>query len=389
MVRSFQKLRAVDPGFNPASTVTFGVGLPARDYPTKETALATHRKILDNLSALPGVTQVSSSTCLPLDGVCFGNGLVVEGRENKIEANSGNVQFRAVAGGYFQTMGISLLRGRGIEQADVEHSEPVAVVDQRFVDLVFPNEDPIGRRVTGSLPPDQTGRPPKYTWLTIVGVVRNTPTRTLRETVLLPQLYMPMSVTGRFDAPPWEYIGPRVGTMSYVVRATAISDDLLSSIRRAVNAVDANLSLAQVSTLEERLERASAELAFNMVLLTIAAAVALLLGLVGIYGVVSYIVSQRTSEIGVRLALGAAPRDVTALIVRQNALVTAAGVVAGLGAALGTGHLIQSLLYGVSPRDPAVLAGTTAILAAVAILACWLPARRASRVNPVQALRAN
>jgi ABC-type antimicrobial peptide transport system permease subunit len=177
--------------------------------------------------------------------------------------------------------------------------------------------------------------------------------------------------------------------MSYVVRATAISDDLLSSIRRAVNAVDANLSLAQVSTLEERLERASAELAFNMVLLTIAAAVALLLGLVGIYGVVSYIVSQRTSEIGVRLALGAAPRDVTALIVRQNALVTAAGVVAGLGAALGTGHLIQSLLYGVSPRDPAVLAGTTAILAAVAILACWLPARRASRVNPVQALRAN
>jgi ABC-type antimicrobial peptide transport system permease subunit len=177
--------------------------------------------------------------------------------------------------------------------------------------------------------------------------------------------------------------------MSYVVRAPSISESLLSSVRRAVNAVDSNLALAQVSTLEQRLERASADVAFNMVLLTIAAAVALLLGLVGIYGVVSYIVSQRTNEIGVRLALGAAPHSVTAMIVGQGSIVTVVGIVAGLGAALATGRLIESLLYGVSPRDPGVLAGTTVLLVVVAVLACWLPARRASRVSPVQALRAN
>src|SRR5262249_43270677 len=318
----------------------------------------------------------------------FGNGVVVEGRDRPMETNLGNTSYRAVADGYFRAMGIPVLRGRVIEQHDVERSEPVAVVDQRFVDLVFPNEDPIARRVSWSHP-GRPGESPKYTWLTIVGVVRNTPTRTLRETDLVPQLYMPMSITGRFDAPSWEYIGPRVSTMNYVVRATTLSDGLLSSIRRAVDVVDSNLALAQVSTLEERLERASADLAFNMVLLTIAGTVALLLGLVGIYGIVSYIVNQRRNEIGVRLALGAAPGNVTAMIVRQGSLVTGVGIVAGIGTAMATGRLIESLLYGVSPSDPGVIAGTSILLLVVALLACWLPARRVSRVSPVEALRVN
>jgi len=389
MLKSFQKLRAIDPGFDAQSKITFRMGLPVRDYPTKETALAAHRKMLDNISALPGVTSVSSTTCLPLDGACFGNGVVVQGRDAPIETNLGTTSFRAVAAEYFQTMGIAVIRGRAIERDDVERNEPVAVVDQRFVDLVFPNEDAIGRRVSWSLPPARAGEAPKHTWLTIVGVVRNTPTRTLQETALTPQLYMPLSITGRFDAPTWEYIGPRVGTMDYVVRTSTISTDLLSSIRRAVDRVDSNLAIAQVSTLEERLDRASAELAFNMVLLTIAAAVALLLGLVGIYGVVSYIVSQRTSEIGVRLALGEAPHNVMAMIIRQSGWVTLAGVVVGLAATLATGRLIESLLYGVSPRDPVVLGGTTIMLIVVAILACWLPARRAAGISPVEALRSN
>ena len=213
--------------------------------------------------------------------------------------------------------------------------------------------------------------------------------RTLRETALIPQLYMPMSITGGFDAPPWEYIGPRVGAMNYVVRVNSISAALTSSIRRAVGAVDSSLALAQVSTLEERLDRASAELAFNMILLTIAAAVALLLGVVGIYGVVSYIVSQRTSEIGVRLALGAAPRGVTAMIISQSGGVALVGVVVGLAATLATGRFLESMLFGVSPRDPSVLAETTVLVVLVAVLACWLAARRAARISPVQALRPN
>jgi len=160
-------------------------------------------------------------------------------------------------------------------------------------------------------------------------------------------------------------------------------------VRQVIDKVDASLALAQVSTLEERMDRASAELRFNMILLTIAAAVSLLLGLVGIYGVVSYIVSQRTTEIGVRLALGAEPSKVTAMIVGQGGLVTLVGILAGLAASLVTGRLVQSLLYGVSPRDPVVLAGMTLLLFVAAVLACWLPARRAARVSPVQALRAD
>jgi len=389
MVKSFQKLRAIDPGFDAASALTFRIGLPVKDYPTKEAALAAHSRILEGLSALPGATNVSAATCLPLDGTCFGNGVVVQGRDGAEETNQGSTSFRAIAAGYFETMGIPLIRGRVIERDDVERKEHVAVVDNRFVDLVFPNEDPVGRLVSWSLPPVRPGEPPKHTWLSIVGVVQNTPTRTLRESVLVPHLYMPMSITGRYDAPPSEYIGPRVGAMDYVVRVAAVSPELVTSVRQVIDKVDASLALAQVSTLEERMDRASAELRFNMILLTIAAAVSLLLGLVGIYGVVSYIVSQRTTEIGVRLALGAEPSKVTAMIVGQGGLVTLVGILAGLAASLVTGRLVQSLLYGVSPRDPVVLAGMTLLLFVAAVLACWLPARRAARVSPVQALRAD
>jgi putative ABC transport system permease protein len=377
----------VDPGFDAASALTFRIGLPARDYPTKETALAAHQRIIDGISNVPGARSVSAVTCLPLDGMCFGNGVVVEGVDGPVENTQGTTTFRAVAADYFETMGIPLIRGRVIGRDDVERTERVAVVDKRFVDLVFPNDDPIGRRVSWSLPPAKPGERPRHTWLTIVGVVQNTPVRTLRETTLVPHLFMPMSVTGRFDAPPYEYIGPRVSAMDYVVRATTVSPDLVASIRRVVDTVDDSVALAQVSTLEERLERASAELGFNMILLTIAAAVSLLLGLIGIYGVVSYIVSQRTNEIGIRLALGAEPRTVMAMIVGQGGLVTLVGVLAGLAASFLTGRLVESLLYGVSPRDPVVLAGMPVLLFVVAVLACWLPARRAAGVSPVQALR--
>jgi ABC-type antimicrobial peptide transport system permease subunit len=241
--------------------------------------------------------------------------------------------------------------------------------------------------VSWSLPPAAPGEPPNHTWLTIVGVASSTPVRALGEAAVFPQLYMPMSLTGRFDAPAWEYIGPRVATMNYVVRFTAISQGQLSSIRRAIDGVDANLAMAQVSTLEERLDRAAAQMGFTMALITIAAGIALLLGLIGIYGVISYIVNQRTSEIGLRLALGAEPRGIAAIIVRQGATVAIAGIAVGLVAALAGGRLIESLLYGVSPRDPGVFAVTSTALLCVALVACWLPARRAARLSPVQALR--
>jgi ABC-type antimicrobial peptide transport system permease subunit len=182
-------------------------------------------------------------------------------------------------------------------------------------------------------------------------------------------------------------MGPRLDAMSYVVRTSVTPESLIEPVRLAVARVDASLALADVQTLQDVLDHAAAQVAFTMVLLAIAAAVALVLGLIGIYGAMSYIVSQRTGEIGIRLALGAEPGGVARMIARQGGAVAVVGVTAGLAIALAGGRVIQSLLYGVSPRDPGVFAAVTMLLLGVTLLACWLPARRAARLSPLDALR--
>jgi putative ABC transport system permease protein len=380
MVRSFQKLRAVAPGFDATSALTFTIGLPDRDYPTRGSAVAAHHAILDRLSPLPGVTAVAASTCLPLTGGCSGNTVRVEGRTYPPGTVPPIALFRAVSGGYFEALGIRLRRGRGIDRGDVERSEPVVVVDQTLADRFFPNQDPIGQRVASN-------RVSNLTWLTIVGVVSNTPIRTLAEADPIPQVFMPMSIAGGPGIPRSALIGPDIAVMSYVVRSATSPLALLPTVRRIIDTVDRNLAVAQVRTLQDTLDRASAQMAFTMVLLAIAAGVTLMLGVIGIYGVMSYIVSQRTGEIGVRLALGAEPGRVAGMIVRQGAVVAICGVTAGLLAAFAASRLIESLLYGVGPRDPGVFAATTSILLGVALIACWLPARRAARLSPLEALR--
>jgi putative ABC transport system permease protein len=387
MVRSFQKLRAVDPGFDVSSALTFSIGLPDRNYPTRAAAVAAHQAILDRLSTLPGVTAVSASTCLPLAGGCFGNTVYVEGRALPPGTVPPLARFRAVAGGYFEAMGIRLLRGRGLTRSDVERSEPAVVVNEAFAESFFPNQNAIGERVSSSRAPARPGEPPRLTWLTIVGIVSNTPTMTLADPNPGSQLYMPMSIAGGPDYPVSSLVGPNISVMNYVVRSTTSLSGLIPSVRRAVGAVDPQLALAQVGTLQEILDRASAQMAFTMVLLVIAASVALMLGVIGIYGVMSYVVTQRTGEIGVRLALGAEPASVARMVVRQGGLVALVGIAIGLATALAGSRLIESLLYGVSSRDPGVFATTTLTLFAVALLACWLPARRAARLNPLDALR--
>jgi putative ABC transport system permease protein len=389
VARSFQKTRDTNPGFNPVSAITFNIALPAGTYPTRASAVAADQGILDRVSTLPGVTAVSSSTCLPLSFGCYGNTVQVQGRPFVPGTTLPNALFRAVGAGYFETMGIPLKRGRSITRDDLERKEPVIVVDEAFAKRVFPGEDPIGRYVVSSAPPPTPGGPPGPVPLQIVGVVGNTPIRSMAEPVPASQLYMPMSIAGGPDIPAQALVGPDVSLMRFVVRSARPPTALLKSIRRAVDAVDPRLAIAQVATLEEMVDRASAQMAFTMTLIVAAAAVALLLGIIGIYGVMSYIVSQRTSEIGVRLALGAEPRSVAAMILKQGSAVTLLGATIGVIVALAGSRLIASLLYGIGPRDPAVFAGTTLLLLIVASLACWLPARRAARLSPLEALRAD
>jgi predicted permease len=377
MVRSFQKLRAVDPGFNPASTLTFSIGLPESKYETRQTAADVHTRILDLLSALPGVSNASATTCLPLAGPCFGNGLRVDGEVPDPNRPRPFVFFRGVGAGYIEAVGMRLLRGRGIDRHDVDQHESVIVVNKALADAYFPGKDPIDQRVKSFNGP----------WLRIVGVVSNTPTIALGERTPWGQMFMPMSIAGGPDIKREALIGPNITMMTYVVRSVTSPTDLANAVRTAIDGVDPDLALAQVRTLEDIVDRASDQMTFTMVLLVIAAAVALLLGIIGIYGVVSYIVAQRTGEIGVRLAMGAEPRAVAGMILRQGGIVTLVGVAVGLTAALAGSRLIQSLLYGVGPRDPVIFVVTTLALLAIAMLACWLPARRAARLSPLEALR--
>lgn len=378
-LRSFQKLRAVDPGFDSTSALTFRIGLPRSDYPDRGRMVAAHQAILSRLSALPGVTTVSASTCLPLSEGCNqGAPLFVQGRAVQPGTNPPIIVFHAVAGRYFEAMRTRLIRGRGIEPSDVEQNEPIVVVNEALADVFFPNQDPVGQRVRLGEPSVSTDDPG---WLTIAGVVANTPTRALAELTAVPKLYMPMFASREVN------LAPRPVAMSYVVRTVLPPLTLMTQVRGAVGEVDPKLALAQVRTLQDLVDRASAQMAFTMVLLVIAAGVALMLGVIGVYGVMSYVVTQRTGEIGVRLALGAEPSGVAGAIVQQGGLVAVAGITVGLVAAFAGSRLIESMLYGVSPRDPAVFAATTVVLLGAALLACWLPARRAARLSPLEALR--
>jgi putative ABC transport system permease protein len=388
LIRSFQHLRSVDPGFEAGTALAFRVGLPARTYGDRDAAVAAHRAIIDRLKALPEAAAVSATTCLPLEGTCFGNGILLDDGSDRDRPPQTSqprpvVMFRAVAADYFEVIGTPVIRGRTLSADDLDSGRSNVVVNQRFVDAYFPGKDPIGQRIASSRPP--TLPPPA--WLQIVGIVANTPTNALAEAAAVPLVYMPMSIASGPGIPQALLVGPDVSTMNFVVRAKSLPSGMLPSIRRALDGVDPELAIADARTLASVLDRASSQMAFTMALVAIAGGITLLLGLVGIYGVTSYIVSQRTGEIGVRLALGADPRAVAAMILAQGGRVVIAGAVVGLAIAAAGTRVIESVLYAVRPRDPAVFISTTLLLTAVALLACWIPARRASRLSPVEALR--
>lgn len=390
MVRSFLNLRAIDPGFNPVSTLTFSVGLGAEKYGGPDAAVLTHHAIIDRLGALPGVRGVSATTCLPLSMGCNGNTVLVEGRTYPPGTLPPLANFRAVAGGYFETMGMRILRGRSIDRADVDRREPIAVISQAMARAAFGEEDPIGRRVASNQPPPKPGASRTLEWLTVVGIVADTPMMSLTEPAPRPMLFMPLSL-GRPPGVPIEArLVPGISTVSYVVRTTtATPESLVPAVREAVKAIDPNLPVAQVRTLQDMMDRASAQMTFTMILLAVAAIISLFLGIIGIYGVTSYIVNQRTSEIGVRLALGAEPAGITRQIVMQGGVVSLIGIAIGLAGAFAGSRLIASVLYGVDPHDPIVFAMMAVTLQVVALAACWIPARRAARLDPTIALRAD
>ncbi len=371
LLRTFSELRSADPGFHERQALTFRVGLPAARYGGRAAALAFHEELEDRIAAIPGVRRMGAvAPCLPLSGdLCWGEVLQIEGRPAEPGASPIVTGTRAVTPGYFESMGIAV-RGRAIEERDLVDGEAIAVLSETAAARHFPGEDPIGRRV--SL------RGPEPTWYTVVGVADDVRAR-IEDTSLTTLIYLPARPAGTDGPPPH--------TMAYVVATSIPPASLAPAVREAVRALDPGVPVADVATVREHIARAMAPTTFSFAVIGVAALIALLLGAVGVYAVTSYAVSRRTAEIGIRMALGAGGREVRTMVLRQGGTAVAAGVIIGLAAALGLSRFLEGMLHGVPTTDPVTYAAITGILAVVAGAALWWPARRASRVDPVEAIR--
>jgi len=371
LLRSFVSLRNVNPGFDPSHILSLQISVPGSKL-SGEQSTELRREVVERVAALPGVASAAVTRDLPLNGVDPSLFFSIEGRAPVAPGKEPVARWRVTTPGYFRTMGISLLAGRDFMDQDTPTSDGVAIISQAMARQYWPHEDPIGKVI-------RPGYPGVSKLCTIVGVVGD-----VRQFLAIdepPTAYYPYS---QIPAS----LGPIIfGRITLVVRAASDPSSLANAIRQEIHSIDSDAPVYQVSTMDQLLAGATTSTRFQMVLLGIFAAVGLLLAAVGIYGLISYSVTQRTREIGVRMALGAGRSDVLRLVVRQGVILSLIGVGVGLGAALGLTRLMSSLLYGIAPTDLATFALVPLGLIVVAVLASYIPARRATRVDPIVTVR--
>jgi predicted permease len=375
MIRSFVALAAIDPGFDPRGVLTMVVSVTGSKQAEPPRRASFYQELVEQVRALPGVRSASAINHLPLAGDIWGWPFKVEGRPLPKPGESPTAAYRVVLPGYFETMGIPIVRGRDVAETDRRGSPGVVVVNDFLARNHWPGEDPIGKRITL----DNPQRDPS--WLTVVGVVKNA-VRSDWAAAPEDEIFLPYLQTQRYlERPdtPFSY-------MTLVVRTSGDASALAPAIRSTVASMDLRVPVSQVQTMEEVVAQSAAGPRFYLLLLGAFAAVAVLLAAVGIYGVMSYSVSRRTNEIGIRMALGAKPADVIRLVVGQGMVVAFAGAVVGLAGALGLTRLMSSLLYGVGASDPTTFLTVSLLLGAVALAASYVPARRASRIDPRRVL---
>ena len=361
LFRSFLRLREMDTGFRPGRILSLSVNLTPSKYAKPEDQAAFFQQAIDRIRSLPGVQSVAAGSSLPSEADDLFPGLTIEGRSEPVD-----VRYRAVSADYFGTLGIPLVQGRHFADSDHEGRQSVAAVNESFAREFFPGENCLGRRIGGS--------PGKNDWTTIVGVVGDV--RPWSEGESSPEIYLPYLQAGELH-------------MDLAVRARGDPKSLAGAVRDQIAGVDRGQPPYDVTTLEERRAQYLIPRSVNMLLLGAFAGLALILGSIGIYGVISYSISQRTHEIGIRMALGAERGDVLSLVVRQGLLPALLGELAGLTAALALNRVISSMVFQVGTTDVVTYAGVSVIWTAVALLACYLPARRATNVDPTLSLRCN
>ncbi|MGH9865444.1 MAG: FtsX-like permease family protein, partial [Candidatus Acidiferrales bacterium] len=369
LIKGFSRLRAVNPGFNPANVLTMYLQLPATRYAKTPKQTQFRRELLTRLNSLPGV-QAAMVSDIPLGGNYLSHNFVIDGRPPVPVGDEPEIQSLSVMGDYFRVMQIPIRAGRDFTDMDREGQPLVTIINEAAVKEYFPHQSPLGARV------DWARRDGPHKWMTVVGVAADVKHSGLNQPTD-PAVFAPYAQSDEA----WRR------WMSLAIRTRSGSTGLVDEVKKQVWSLDSQIPLSNVQSMDELLAASLAEQRFNMILLGAFAGLALVLAAVGIYGVMAYTVSQRTHEIGIRMALGAQRGDVLRQVVGQGAKLALAGIVIGLAGAVVLTRLMASLLFDVKPTDPLTFAGVAIVLAIVALAACYIPARRAMRVDPMTALR--
>jgi predicted permease len=370
LVRSFIRLQQVPPGFNASNVLTLELTMTGRKYAEPERVLETYRQLWERMAALPGVTAAGGVSMLPLSQMFAWGPIVLEGRPLPSGDSFMNVDQRTVGGDYFAVMQIPLIRGRLFTDQDTRDTPRVVVVDDHMARVLWPNEDPIGKRMRRGGMDSDANAP----WLTVIGIVGRIKQYTLDERESRIAMYHPHTQNPS-------------RAMNVVVRAGTEPAALTSAATAAVRALDPDLPIYNVKTMEARVDESLARRRFAMLLLALFAALALGLASVGVYGVMSFLVNQGTREIGIRLALGASPRGILVMIVRHGVTVALTGIAIGLGGAVLVARAMENLLFGVGATDLVTFATVCLVLLSVAAIGSYMPARRAARIDPAISLR--
>ena len=375
LLKSFSQLRGVNPGFDADRVLAVRLSLPAARYANGAAVKTFYDKLAPRVAALPGVEGVSAASALPLSGLIARTTFTIAGRAPVTAGETPFAQHRWVGPGYFETMKIPIVRGRDVADGDNEHAPGVIIIDRALQRQFFGGDDPLGAHVLINM---GDGNPPRE--YEIVGIVEDVKHMGLTDEPM-PTLYGPIPQAPKSAVP------FMANNLSLVVRTGIEPEALASTVRKELGSVDVDVATAGVRPMQQFLSAAVAARKFNFGLLGVFAATALLLAAAGLYAVIAYLVSQRTREIGIRLALGATPRHVLRLMMSQGMKLTLIGVMIGFAGALVVTRLMRGLLFGVAPTDLMTFGISAVVLIVVALLACFIPARRATKVDPLVALR--